>query len=376
MKIRRARNQDLPALLALEAESFRNDCISRRSFRRWLRHDDCLFLVAIEDDLMLGYALITRRRGTQLCRLYSLAVAHRARGQGVARALLQQGENDARALAAIYIRLEVATDNYAAIRLYRAMGYTAFGLYRDYYDDHGDAIRMQKCIHAYQPVADARTLPWLAQTTAFTCGPAALMMAMAGLPGDYQPSEEDEIQLWREATTIFMTSGHGGCHPLGLALAARRRGFISEAWINIEGPLFLDGVRDENKKRIMRIAHEQFVKQCVQENISIHYSAIDQQQIIARFQAGANILILISSYRMDSLKAPHWVVMSGVDEHCLYVHDPDLEDSPAPRRPLDCQHLPIAHASFAAMSRFGSKRLRAVVIIENTKSARKGTVSE
>jgi hypothetical protein len=40
---------------------------------------------------------------------------------------------------------------------------------------------------------------------AFTCGPAALMMAMHGLNRDYQPSREEEINLWREATTIFMT---------------------------------------------------------------------------------------------------------------------------------------------------------------------------
>ena len=29
-----------------------------------------------------------------------------------------------------------------------------------------------------------------------------------------------ELRVWREATTIFMTSGHGGCGPDGLALAA------------------------------------------------------------------------------------------------------------------------------------------------------------
>lgn len=371
MDIRRAGDSDLPALLELESTSFRSDRISRRSFRRWLRHRDCVFLVAIEGASLLGYALVTLRRGTRLARLYSLAVNPEARGRGLAEALLKAAEQDAREAGALYMRLEVASDNHPAIALYQKLGYTRFGLYKDYYEDHGDALRMEKRIRPYAPGREDRTLPWLAQTTSFTCGPAALMMAMAGLPGSYQPSPEDEIQLWREATTVFMTSGHGGCHPLGLALAARHRGFASEAWINIEGPLFLEGVRDENKKRVMRIAHDQFVKQCAGAGIPIHYADIDQQQLTERFSAGANILILISTYRFDSMKAPHWVVLSGFDDSCLYVHDPDLGDTnprqqqrAGPRTALDCQHLPIARDTFAAMSRFGGSRLRAVVIVD------------
>ncbi|GAB3276555.1 GNAT family N-acetyltransferase/peptidase C39 family protein [Parahaliea aestuarii] len=375
MDIRSPNDSDLPALLALEEASFRSDRISRRSFRRWLRHRDCVFRIAVDDtkdSTLLGYALVTLRRGTRLARLYSLAVDSAARGRGIAQALLQSVEQAAREAGAIYMRLEVAENNLGAISLYEKLGYSQFGLYEDYYEDHASALRMEKRIRPYQPSGDNRQLPWLPQTTAFTCGPAALMMAMAGLPGGhYQPSPEEEIELWREATTVFMTSGHGGCHPLGLALAGQRRGFRAEVWVNIEGPLFLDGVRDENKKRVMRIAHDSFVRQCGAAGIEVNYSDIDQDELTRRFSAGANILILISTYRMDSMKAPHWVTLSGFDDTCLYVHDPDMGDtSPralreAPRNPLDCQHLPITRDSFAAMSRFGSSRLRAVVVLES-----------
>ncbi|TXS95701.1 GNAT family N-acetyltransferase [Parahaliea maris] len=369
MQIRSPHDSDLPALLALEQASFRNDRISRRSFRRWLRHRDCVFRVAVDGDTLLGYALVTLRRGTRLARLYSLAVDAAARGRGIAEALLGRVEQGAREAGALYLRLEVAEGNVAAISLYEKLGYLRFGLYEDYYEDHASALRMEKRIRPYTPSGDSRSLPWLPQTTAFTCGPASLMMAMAGLPGHYQPSPEEEIALWREATTVFMTSGHGGCHPLGLALAAHRRGFATEVWVNNEGPLFLEGVRDENKKRVMRIAHQGFVDECAASGITTHYSDIDQQQLTDRFSAGANILILISTYRMDSMKAPHWVTLSGFDDDCLYVHDPDMGNtSPhqgpdTARNPLDCQHLPIAREDFAAMSRFGSKRLRAVVVV-------------
>jgi len=378
ISIERALVADLEALLALEAACFSSDRLSRRSFKRWLRRTDCVFLVARDGVALAGYCLVLLRQGTRLARLYSLAVAPGYQGLGLARRLLQQAELDTRATGALYLRLEVASTNSAAIALYRQLGYTQFGLYRDYYEDHGDALRMEKCIRPYEPGGDSHSIPWLAQTTPFTCGPASLMMAMAGLDSSYTPTPLEEIEIWREATTIFMTSGHGGCHPLGLALAANARGFRSEVWVNTAGPLFLEGVRDENKKRVMSLVHDAFVVQCHRRDIPVRYQEIDQQQLVELFDAGANILILISTYRMDSKKAPHWVVLSGYDDSCLYVHDPELDDLSTPnaardanKAPLDCQHLPIARADFAAMSRFGGSRLRAVVALRPAKGRRR-----
>ena len=370
LQIEAARPDDLEGLLEIESRCFRTDRLSRRSFKRWLRRTDCVFLVARDSDGLAGYCLVILRQGTRLARLYSLAVAPDRQGRGVARQLLQQAEIDARATGALYLRLEVAASNTAAIALYEHMGYAQFGRYDDYYEDHGDALRMEKCVRAYQPESGPRTLPWLAQTTPFTCGPAALMMAMAGLDETYLPSPLEEIEIWREATTIFMTSGHGGCHPLGLALAADARGFHAEVWVNAPGPLFVEGVRDENKKRVIGLVHDGFVSQCAARGITVHYQDLDQERLLAMFNAGANILILISTYRLDSKKAPHWVALSGYDEACFYVHDPELDDLGTPagsrddnKAPLDCQYLPIAREEFAAMSRFGGNRLRAVVAI-------------
>ena len=72
------------------------------------------------------------------------------------------------------------------------------------------------------------------------------------------------------------------------------------------------------------------------------------------------------------------MVLSGYDDSCLYVHDPELDDLGSPnaardanKAPLDCQHLPIARADFAAMSRFGGSRLRAVVVVQAARGRRK-----
>ena len=101
----------------------------------------------------------------------------------------------------------------------------------------------------------------------------------------------------------------------------------------------------------------------------MHYADIDQRTLVESYARGDNVLILISSYRMDNRKAPHWVVLSGYDETCLYFHDPDLEMGPhlsiaeENRESIECQHVPIARADFTSMSLFGSSRLRTAVIL-------------
>jgi len=367
--LRRPVASDLDELIRLEQASFETDRLSRRSFQRWLVNDDCIFLVEERNGRLGGYILVISRQGTRLARLYSLAVDPALRGQGLASLLIERAEWQAREQGAIYMRLEVAEDNEAAIALYRKLGYEAFGFYRDYYDDHADALRMEKCIHSYLPSLTGRDIPWIPQSTDFTCGPAALMMAMAALDEHYEPSFLEEIKIWREATTVFMTSGPGGCHPVGLALSAVQRGFAAEVWINQRQPLFLDGVRAADKKRVMSAVHEAFIDEAELHSIPIHYAEVHQQQLVDAFARGDNVLVLISTYRLDRKKAPHWVVLSGYDEICLYVHDPNIEGTALDRSPgssgdaMECQHLPIARDNFAAMSRFGGSRLSTAVII-------------
>ncbi len=232
LSIRPAHIEDLDALDQLEKQSFVTDRLSRRSFRHWIGTSHRALLVAELANTLVAYILIIYHPGTRLARVYSLAVAEQARGFGIARKLMTAGEQASREGGRLYLRLEVSVDNIAAIRLYESLGFQKFGLYQDYYEDHQDALRYQKCIRRYQPMLQQTPVQWFRQTTRFTCGPAALMMAMHALDNRCQATQEQELLIWREATTIFMTSGHGGCHPVGLALAAQQRGFKAEVWIN------------------------------------------------------------------------------------------------------------------------------------------------
>lgn len=92
------------------------------------------------------------------------------------------------------------------------------------FSDAGFSV-VDPAVHAAQPArlvqrlerrvvgGPARTLPYFAQTTWFTCGPVALMLAGARL-GTAQPVDRRaEVALWREATTVHAPAGPGGCEP-------------------------------------------------------------------------------------------------------------------------------------------------------------------
>jgi ribosomal protein S18 acetylase RimI-like enzyme/predicted double-glycine peptidase len=360
--IRPVQLEDLDKLVDLENLCFQGDRISRRSFRHWIKTDRRVFWVAESDGKILAYALVMLLRGIKLARLYSLAVDPEARKMGLAKLLMNAVEEGSTQRGRIFMRLEVAADNHRAIEIYQKAGYRKFGTYEDYYEDHQNAIRMQKLIRVYsdQQHMDER-IPWIQQSMTFTCGPTSLMMAMASLSKSYVASQEEELLIWREATTIFMTSGHGGCHPLGLALSAQKRGFHAEVSINQEGPLFSDSVRDLKKKTIVETVHNIFLEQATAQNIDIHYQDITQDNIEDWFNAGKIVLVLISTYRMDGCKAPHWVTVSGIDSECLYVHDPDPveEDSPL----IGGRFLPIARKDFEKMSLYGRSRLRTAIVL-------------
>ena len=108
-----------------------------------------------------GYAMVNFHAGTSLARLYSFAVDEIYRGQGVATRLLSAAEQAARSHECLYLRLEVRRDNTPAIELYKRNGYREFGVYTDYYEDHMEALRLEKRLGNVGPSAPlgARLVP-------------------------------------------------------------------------------------------------------------------------------------------------------------------------------------------------------------------------
>jgi ribosomal-protein-alanine N-acetyltransferase len=148
MMVRPATPADLPAIEAIENAVFDGDRLSRRSLRYFLSARTAMVLVLALQDQVLGYSLIAFRKGSRRARLYSIALSPGEHGRGLGRFLLRSSENAARVHGAAFMRLEVRTDNPAAIALYEKNGYRAFGRIEDYYEDGVGALRFEKALAA------------------------------------------------------------------------------------------------------------------------------------------------------------------------------------------------------------------------------------
>lgn len=337
LNIREVTAQDLTPLVVLEKRCFATDRLSKRSLSHWIKSHHRVFLVAETHSQIVAYGLVIMRKGTRLARLYSIAVDHNMEGRGIGRQMLLALEHQTVASGKLFLRLEVEKTNQRGISLYQSMGYKILGDYEHYYENNGDAFRMQKAIRQAAKFNRLPSYPWYAQTTDFTCGPAALMMAMNSLSAALSMGQALEFDLWREATTIFMMSGHGGCHPIGLALAAKKRGFNVNVYINKPLPLFTSGVRQEVKKKTVELVENQFLTRAQQQKIPIIFEDLDLQTIKTALVNGSKVLTLISTYQMDGYKVPHWITITAIDDECLYLHDPSLPEDHASG--FDCQHI-------------------------------------
>jgi len=362
VKLRIATFDDVAQILHIENTCFSADRLNRRRFRFYISAKHAEFFVAqqhTEDGMhIVGYGLLLLRRGTQLTRLYSIAVLPQARGLGVAEQLIDCLGERALARGKRFMRLEVSADNKGAISLYHKLGFKQFGMYLDYYHDHSSALRMQKVLISVKAMSHA-VYPWYQQTTAFTCGPAALMMGMCALQKGYLMAQRKELAIWRTATTIFMTSGHGGCHPIGLAIAAQQEGFNAEVLINQPLPLFVDGVRSEHKKTIIEHVESDFLCQSRARSIPVTIEEWRVEVIEQAIDAGKAVLCLVSTYAFDKKKAPHWVAITGYDGQCVYFHDPDADDG----HTLEFQHIPVARDDFVRLATYGKRKVKTMVIV-------------
>ncbi|HYH87777.1 MAG TPA: GNAT family N-acetyltransferase [Solirubrobacteraceae bacterium] len=136
--VRRPRDeQEFAAALALREEVFCGEQGVTLAGDRDGRDDEALHLVAVADGVVGTCRLLVERGGT--AKFGRLCVRASARGAGIAAALLDAAEREARAAGARRIGMHAQTD---ALGLYERAGYTPYG---ERFDDEGiEHLGMEK----------------------------------------------------------------------------------------------------------------------------------------------------------------------------------------------------------------------------------------
>ncbi len=363
LKLRKAKVADLSQLVELENQCFSYDQLSRRNFHWMIKNAHSVFLVMEYKTRLIGYGLVLINAGTSLARLYSICTLPEYQGYGLASQLISELET----IAAddedcAYLRLEVKASNKGAIKLYEKLGYRKFTQKEDYYDDGETALCYEKRIRVLK-LKPRLNIPYYSQGTDFTCGPSCLMMAMNTFNPRLEMSLSNELQIWREATTIFMTTGHGGCGPRGLALSAWRRGFRPELYLSHSSVLFKDTVRRPEKKQIIELVHKDFEKKIVETGIKVHRKRLTLDELDRILKSGGIPIVLITTYHFDKNRIPHWVVVTAYDESFVYIHDPDQYIPDQHGGVISRVHIPIHEDQFLKISRWGKDKVSAAVVV-------------
>ncbi len=208
----------------------------------------------------------------------------------------------------------------------------------------------------WRGAAPDRALPYMRQTTDFTCGPVALQLALCGLGLQDQPDRAEEMRMWRQATTV------AGCDPLGLALAAADRGAVPEVLLSTERPILLELCRTDEERDLRRFIQSGFRADLADRGIAVETAAFDLDRLRAVLADGGIALVLIEQLGMHAEPSPHWITVHSVDGDIFYANDP-WTDADLGETYLDALDLPLPAATLDRLAWYGAPSYRSMVVL-------------
>lgn len=129
VELRPLTKADLPACAAIHTQSFEKGWNTQTLSEYFPPHG--LAYGALEGDKLMGFILMGAV--SDQTDIITIAVLPELRGRGIGKRLVACAEQEAAALGADLIFLEVAEDNDDAIALYKGAGYQPIGRRKNYY---------------------------------------------------------------------------------------------------------------------------------------------------------------------------------------------------------------------------------------------------
>ena len=197
----------------------------------------------------------------------------------------------------------------------------------------------------------------------FSCGPSSLLMAMKTLDPKIDFSRTHELQLWREATSIFMGGPqHGGCVATGLALAAHRRGFDVEVWVDHKGTLLGSLTKDKNRAEVMSLLQRGDLAEMRRRKIPFRIGTPSIDDLRRAIEQGALPVVLVNMQYIHDDPTAHWVVVTGVDDDTVTVNDPWISKDMGHTRRTVTDYV-VPRGKFPAMTQVGPRKEHGLVLL-------------
>jgi len=149
LNLREYRPADFERLLEIDQICFvEGIAYSSEEMRHFLTRPSAVRIVGEEAGKIKGFVIADRfrpRRSDQsMGQIITIDVLPEARRSGLGSSLLNAAEEKIKAAGGVYVSLETAVDNFAALRFYKKHGYVGLKILPNYYLDSIDALLMGK----------------------------------------------------------------------------------------------------------------------------------------------------------------------------------------------------------------------------------------
>jgi hypothetical protein len=169
-------------------------------------------------------------------------------------------------------------------------------------------------------------IPYYAQSSEFTCGPACVLMTFKHFDPDMKLSRTLEFEVWRQCNMI----GVKGADPYGLSVPLMDRGYevhlLTQSRRMIDTALWRQRPRvnpftpEEMSLTIFGIAENR--KRALRRGLSLEHRRPMVERIAERVGEGFVPIALVHMGIVHRLDTPHWVVVVDVGEDQVTFNDP------------------------------------------------------
>ena len=188
-------------------------------------------------------------------------------------------------------------------------------------------------------------IPYYAQTSEFSCGPACLLMVRKFLDPAVRLGRAQEFDLWRQCNLI----GIRGADPFGMSVPLLDAGhevcLITHRFSASTANLRFERMRErgfsEDEVALAAFGMADNRRRARERGLPITYGRLTVQRVAEGFRKGFVPIVLVHMGVIHQLDIAHWIVVTEAGEGNMTFHDP--------YPPKGGRHLRVSHDQFQQM---------------------------